>query len=79
MYDEAFKQHPDNEEAGAQAFLAMIKVRSWKPAQQVCKSLFVSTSFPDFRYLSGRLETLEDIQRGSISVLVPHQRHSASE
>ncbi|EJD43211.1 hypothetical protein AURDEDRAFT_114786 [Auricularia subglabra TFB-10046 SS5] len=33
MFEEAYKQHPQDEELGAQAFMANIKLGNWKPAQ----------------------------------------------
>lgn len=35
LYEEAYKKQPNNEEMGAQAFMAMIRIGSWKTAQQV--------------------------------------------
>ncbi|KZO97767.1 hypothetical protein CALVIDRAFT_60044 [Calocera viscosa TUFC12733] len=50
LYDDAFKRHPDNEEIGAQAFLAMIKVRSWKTAQQVGLKLWKTVKHDRYLY-----------------------------
>ncbi|EJU05253.1 hypothetical protein DACRYDRAFT_19822 [Dacryopinax primogenitus] len=50
LYDDAFKKHPDNEEIGAQAFLAMIKVRSWKTAQQVGLKLWKTVKHDRYLY-----------------------------
>ena len=35
MYDDAFKKKPNNEELGAQTFMANVRVGQWKIAQQV--------------------------------------------
>lgn len=35
MYDEAYKKQPNNEELGAQTFVANAKISNWKVAQQV--------------------------------------------
>ena len=35
MFEEAFKQQPQNEEYGAQTFMANVRAANWKSAQQV--------------------------------------------
>ncbi|KZT51165.1 hypothetical protein CALCODRAFT_503854 [Calocera cornea HHB12733] len=50
LYGDAFNRHPDNEEIGAQAFLAMIKVRSWKTAQQVGLKLWKTVKHDRYLY-----------------------------
>jgi hypothetical protein len=36
MFEDAFKQQPNNEELGAQTFFANVRATNWKAAQQVC-------------------------------------------
>jgi N-terminal acetyltransferase B complex non-catalytic subunit len=35
MFEEAYKQHPTNEDLAAQTFFANVRVLNWKAAQQV--------------------------------------------
>ncbi|KIJ41164.1 hypothetical protein M422DRAFT_31798, partial [Sphaerobolus stellatus SS14] len=49
MYDEAYKKQPNNEELGAQTFMANAKISNWKVAQQV--STKMHKMFKDDRYL----------------------------
>ncbi|KAG8715795.1 hypothetical protein FRC08_010170 [Ceratobasidium sp. 394] len=44
LYDDAYKQSPNNEELGCQAFVAMAKVGSWRTAQQT--ALRLHRAFP---------------------------------
>ncbi|KAG8748303.1 hypothetical protein FRC10_007694 [Ceratobasidium sp. 414] len=44
LYDDAYKQSPNNEELGCQAFVAMSKVGSWRTAQQT--ALRLHRTFP---------------------------------
>ncbi len=44
MYEDAFRRAPHNEELGVQTFFALVRVGSWKTAQQV--SLKLSKAFP---------------------------------
>lgn len=44
LYDDAYKQHPNNEELGCQAFIAMAKIGSWRTAQQT--ALRLNRTFP---------------------------------
>lgn len=37
MFENAYKQQPNNEELGAQTFFANVRTGNWKTAQQVCK------------------------------------------
>ncbi|KAF8308096.1 hypothetical protein DL93DRAFT_2159228 [Clavulina sp. PMI_390] len=39
LYEDAFKKEPKSEELGSQAFLAMVRVGSWKSAQQLAHKL----------------------------------------
>jgi hypothetical protein len=41
MFEEAFKQQPQNEEYGAQTFMANVRAANWKSAQQVRHSRYV--------------------------------------
>ncbi|CEL51598.1 N-alpha-acetyltransferase 25, NatB auxiliary subunit OS=Rattus norvegicus GN=Naa25 PE=2 SV=1 [Rhizoctonia solani AG-1 IB] len=52
LYDDAYKQHPNNEELGCQAFIAMAKMGSWRTAQQTALRLnrTFPTSVPESRY-----------------------------
>jgi N-terminal acetyltransferase B complex non-catalytic subunit len=51
LYEDAFKKEPRNEELGSQTFMAMIRIGSWKLAQQLSHKL--SRTFPEeHRYLS---------------------------
>lgn len=51
LYEDAFKKEPRNEELGSQTFMAMIRIGSWKTAQQLSHKL--SRTFPEeHRYLS---------------------------
>ena len=51
LYDLAFKKHPQNEDLGTQAFMAMVRIGQWKTAQQI--SLKLSRTFPsDHRFLT---------------------------
>lgn len=53
LYDDAYKQSPNNEELGCQAFIAMAKIGSWRHAQQT--ALRLHRTFPgtgaELRYL----------------------------
>lgn len=50
MYEDAFRRVPHNEELGVQTFFALVRVGSWKTAQQV--SLKLSKLFPsNSRYI----------------------------
>ncbi|KAG9120166.1 hypothetical protein FRC07_004447 [Ceratobasidium sp. 392] len=40
LYDDAYKQSPNNEELGCQAFVAMAKVGAWRTAQQTALRLY---------------------------------------
>ena len=44
MFEDAFKKQPHNEELGAQTFMSMIRVGSWKSAQVVALKLFKTFS-----------------------------------
>ena len=35
MFEDAYKQQPNNEELGAQTFFANVRATNWKTAQQV--------------------------------------------
>jgi len=51
LYEDAFKKEPRNEELGSQTFMAMVRIGSWKSAQQLSHKL--SRAFPEeHRYLS---------------------------
>ncbi|KAG6810186.1 hypothetical protein H0H92_012950 [Tricholoma furcatifolium] len=49
MFEEAFKQHPTNEELGAQAFFANVRAGRWKSAQQIATRMY--KQFQDDRLL----------------------------
>ena len=51
LYEDAFKKEPRNEELGSQTFMAMVRIGSWKSAQQLSHRL--SRTFPEeHRYIS---------------------------
>ncbi|KAH9935019.1 N-acetyltransferase B complex non catalytic subunit-domain-containing protein [Fomitopsis serialis] len=49
MYEDAYKQHPTNEELGTQAFMANVRIGNWKAAQQIATKLH--KQFRDDHYL----------------------------
>ncbi|KAI5833927.1 hypothetical protein K523DRAFT_369462 [Schizophyllum commune Tattone D] len=49
MFEDAFKQQPNNEELGCQTVFANIRALRWKTAQQLSQKLF--RTFSDERYL----------------------------
>ncbi|KAG8902855.1 hypothetical protein FRB99_004017 [Tulasnella sp. 403] len=49
MFEEAFKKQPHNEELGAQTFMSMIRVGSWKSAQVISLKMF--KAFKHTKYL----------------------------
>jgi N-terminal acetyltransferase B complex non-catalytic subunit len=49
MFEDAFKQQPNNEELGAQTFFANVRATNWKAAQQVATKMH--KQFQDSRYL----------------------------
>ncbi|CAE6412720.1 unnamed protein product [Rhizoctonia solani] len=53
LYDDAYKQYPNNEELGCQAFIAMAKMGSWKTAQETARRLnrTFPGSGPEVRYV----------------------------
>ncbi|KAJ1309542.1 hypothetical protein OPQ81_006315 [Rhizoctonia solani] len=53
LYDDAYKQHPNNEELGCQAFIAMAKMGAWKSAQETARRLnrTFPGSGPEVRYV----------------------------
>lgn len=40
MFENAYKQQPNNEELGAQTFFANVRTGNWKTAQQVRSKIF---------------------------------------
>lgn len=42
MFENAYKQQPNNEELGAQTFFANVRTGNWKTAQQVRSKTFAS-------------------------------------
>ncbi|CAE6517233.1 unnamed protein product [Rhizoctonia solani] len=53
LYDDAYKKYPNNEELGCQAFIAMVKMGSWKTAQETARRLnrTFPGSGPEIRYV----------------------------
>ncbi|KXN86896.1 N-alpha-acetyltransferase 25, NatB auxiliary subunit [Leucoagaricus sp. SymC.cos] len=49
MFEEAYKQQPQNEELGAQTFFANVRANQWKSAQLIATRM--NKSFQDDRYL----------------------------
>ncbi|KAK2466858.1 hypothetical protein APHAL10511_001116 [Amanita phalloides] len=49
MFDDAYKQQPNNEELGAQTFFANVRATNWKTAQQIATKMH--KQFQDSRYL----------------------------
>ncbi|KAF8625781.1 hypothetical protein AX15_005171 [Amanita polypyramis BW_CC] len=49
MFEEAYKQQPNNEELGAQTFFANVRATNWKAAQQIATKMH--KQFQDSRYL----------------------------
>ncbi|KAF8350644.1 actin cytoskeleton organization protein [Amanita rubescens] len=49
MFEDAYKQQPNNEELGAQTFFANVRATNWKAAQQIATRMH--KQFQDSRYL----------------------------
>ncbi|GBE82163.1 hypothetical protein SCP_0405430 [Sparassis crispa] len=49
MYEEAYKQQPNNEELGSQTFFANVRIGNWKAAQQIATKMH--KQFHDDHYL----------------------------
>ena len=77
MFEDAYKQQPNNEELGAQTFFANVRATNWKAAQQAssCSSTWVE----DHRMFS-KTDCNEDAQtvsRFPVLILDCNVHHSS--
>jgi len=77
MFEDAYKQQPNNEELGAQTFFANVRATNWKAAQQA--SSFSSTWVKDHRMFL-KIDCNEDeqtVSRFPVLILDCNVHHSS--